>query len=768
MSDPSHPASSSGGGKGSSSAGAGGGHETSPKLGAVPVPMAPYPPMMLLPSNANSPATTVPSATTGNHPPPPSSKLVLRTSSATTTTPPTYASLSFLPPSSRSFDPNNTPTSSSTMLSAAALMTPSSLLFGRSDSNTSDTQGTTTTTVQTRSRSRSFSESEHKQWATNQPSTPSSQQQQQQLQTQAPPQQQQQQQQPSIAFCPSRADIYGCINCIHQPQRPPPPPPPPGDTSSIASSPSSRRGNKLAGPVLLQLGQLRCNNENGNVDDDDNDEEDEWTARRRHHNRERRRLFRNDIIGVSRGNPQLGSSVASTCLSFSQNPQQAHDTVTVATGLTTGALCLHTFRTEPDSTELTSSVDYFSTRYHRPATAVAWRSNAGGGSSVYDNHVAIGLTHHTTTTHHTTGQGLRRANPRMGSGGDRDFCCLIWDIERQSTTTPVPTTTPRGVTAATSPLLKLSHNAGVASLAWLSNGNTLAVGSQVRNLQLYDVRGATATSSPPTTTWAHNDAVHGIEMDPERPHILATFSSKPQEPVKIWDRRRMVSPLHEIKLTPTSSSSSSSSSSTSSTSISSSASATRSSSKQVRSSSSNNKMEKRPTSGPVASQIAWSSMQTGVLSVAVGKTIQHYDTTGSRSILIGQNTVRSPVVDMAVNPLTFSSRISHLAAAAEGNDKNEEYHLRRHPKTIPPPEKFGDTAAAAAAAVSASSPMQFKDLLRNRMLVVTQDRSVQDVAKSTAAPLGISSRDGTLVHGYDRTLWMRSVTNREYLVFTTL
>lgn len=155
----------------------------------------------------------------------------------------------------------------------------------------------------------------------------------------------------------------------------------------------------------------------------------------------------------------------------------------------------------------------------------------------------------------------------------------------------------------TAPVSKLSHNVGVASLAWLAEGKTLCVGSQVRNFHLYDLR-ISGTTPSPISTWAHTEAVNGIEADPQRPEIFATFGRTPSEPVKLWDCRRMDSPVGEIK-----------------------------------------------TYG-VLSAIQWSLVCPGMLSVAVGDMVQLYDTTASlsRPVLMRINHTESQVLDLALYP----------------------------------------------------------------------------------------------------------------------
>jgi len=45
-------------------------------------------------------------------------------------------------------------------------------------------------------------------------------------------------------------------------------------------------------------------------------------------------------------------------------------------------------------------------------------------------------------------------------------------------------------------------------------------------------------NTPPVSVYAHSRSVHGIEVDPHRPHIFATFGRfAVGEPVKLWDIR---------------------------------------------------------------------------------------------------------------------------------------------------------------------------------------------------------------------------------------
>jgi WD40 repeat protein len=381
-------------------------------------------------------------------------------------------------------------------------------------------------------------------------------------------------------------------------------------------------------------------------------------------------FFTTKTVGLSRGNPSLGTSVASTCLGLpvvkTFDSHSPPGPITGATGLTTGALCIHTFGDEKDSDGLlSSSIEYFHTpRHHRQASAVAWRP-------INTNHVAIGLLGSGSAPAPGGSANVRR-NPGVRAGGDREFCCFIWDIEAQSSK------------RTAQPMTKLSHNAAVASLAWLLDGQTLVVGGQSRNIQLYDMR-VSGSNAPPISAHAHSMGVHGIQVDPHRPHILATFSRTEGEPVKLWDVRRMDSVVSEIKVAlPT-----------------------------------NSKAYPETSQPPVVSSIKWSTLESGTLSVAIGDSVQDYDTSsGSRPVLVHVNYAKEgqSIVDLALY---------------EGQKQHRE-------------------------SVQSRSSRLIEVLYPRRMLAVLGDRTVCDMAKHTNSPVAISRRDGRLVHALGRTLWVGS------------
>lgn len=266
----------------------------------------------------------------------------------------------------------------------------------------------------------------------------------------------------------SRVKFYpnGTLACINA-----------ASTAPRSPEEESQRSRKL-GPVLLELRSLEVSK---------NDGED---------------LFQTKTIALSRGNPQLGPSVSSTCLDLPV-AQQYTARLAVATGLTTGMLAVHTFSESPSTDDLpySSAIEYYHiSRHHRQSSAVSWRP----GQS---NYVAIGLL---GTGSPGPQQGPRRSGSALRGGGDREFCAFLWDVEAAA-----------GKRNAT-PISKLSHNTPVASLAWVMDGQTLAVGTHSRNVQLYDMR-VSGSNAPPLSAFAHNFGVHGIEVHPHNP--VSTFGN---------------------------------------------------------------------------------------------------------------------------------------------------------------------------------------------------------------------------------------------------
>ena len=234
-----------------------------------------------------------------------------------------------------------------------------------------------------------------------------------------------------IEFSPIHRNVYGVINYLHH--------------STISNNDNTEdggvksnqqqfnnswRGKKLSsrlGPILLELAHFQPGDQSSTT------------------------TKGIDIIATSRGNPALGVNIASTCLSFRKNhshinqhqqPSPQLDTLFhCATGTSSGALCIHSFR------EGTSTVQYYvPPRHHRLATDVAWRDGNYYNSSG-SQYVAIGLVG--ASSQHATSNSSSGSGTGSGGGGisastqyylhhhhsssssERDFCCLVWDVETQ-------------------------------------------------------------------------------------------------------------------------------------------------------------------------------------------------------------------------------------------------------------------------------------------------------------------------------------------------
>ena len=402
-----------------------------------------------------------------------------------------------------------------------------------------------------------------------------------------------------------------------------------------------------------------------------------------------------------------------------------------ATGLTSGALCLHTFYdlddyisniTDNDNTacssdaaegdgnvadrHIHSTVAYYQPRHHRQATSVAWRP---GPTESELRHIAVGLTgsgggDRGGTTHagaayqrgriggsalHGSGGGgggggaggggagsVGYGSSGYGGGGgggvggsDRECCCLVWDIEAQRQGTTVKGSA--GQVPLRAPLHRFAPNTAVSSLSWLSSGNLLAVGTQNQGaVQVYDLR-VPGTIAPIKSIYAHSDAIAGIETDPFRPHVFATFGRGAKEPVKIWDARRMDASLGEIKM----------------------------------------------GEAETVSAVAWSThpARSGTLMLAVGDALKMFDTSvsGSRPALTGMRQCPASAQSVAFQP-----GVMDHGSANDGGDASAEFYP-------------------------------------HRMLAVQGDGAVSDVATYQAAPIDISKRDGRIGFCLGRSAWIQ-------------
>ena len=101
------------------------------------------------------------------------------------------------------------------------------------------------------------------------------------------------------------------------------------------------------------------------------------------------------------------------------------------------------------------------------------------------------------------------------------------------------------------PAYQCAHNLGIESLAWLNDGQLLAVGGQRQVIQLYDLRDASWNNESPISFYAHTEMVNGILPESNNNNnIFATFGRNASEQVKVWDVRLNKSLVSEITLPP--------------------------------------------------------------------------------------------------------------------------------------------------------------------------------------------------------------------------
>jgi WD40 repeat protein len=256
----------------------------------------------------------------------------------------------------------------------------------------------------------------------------------------------------------------------------------------------------------------------------------------------------------------------------------------------------------------------------------------------------------------------------------------------------------------TAPIYKLSHNAGVASLGWiLDGGQTLVVGGQQRNLQLYDLRVSATNTAPPVTVIGHNFGVHGIEVDPSRSWHFATYSRAPGEAVKLWDARRMDAPLTEIKIGAAS---------------------------KLPGTESSNSLStlQRSSSASAVTSVRWSTSEPGQLSILVGDTLHEYDTltSGSRATHTNSIHTRRPIVDFTYYPF------ADLEYSAFKDAPSSDGILKK--KKV------------------------FAELFPKRIVAVEGDQTVRVVAAHRIAPVAVSYRTGQVIHALGRTIWLGSAS----------
>jgi len=510
---------------------------------------------------------------------------------------------------------------------------------------------------------------------------------------------------PAVEFCPYLQNIYGCTNCL----------PHNSNSSAVGQPITSSAPSRLRkeGPILFELRQIRPST-TPNYNNTSNEQ------------------LESVPIGISRGIPGSTSTI-STCLSFRPQPQTTQDDLVVlaATGLTTGALVVHTLRLPLNSHEsftdrpTTGSVVYHSTpRQTRAVTCVAWRPP--GEYPDQQRFVAVGHVR-------------ANSNKDHASGHSGVFGCHVWDVETEGGGAN------SGQTNAKAPSYRFAKNTGVSSLAWLTDGQLLAVGCQGgtgmtrnishHNLHLYDMRlRVLGTNSPPSSlraTHSEYSSVSGIMVDPFRPHMFATFSKpnfpddsnsykiintqynkmKNNEPVRIWDVRNLSQCYAEIRTSGWSDEDSGACADVLGGAI-----------------------------GGVHA-VAWSTITEGTLKVASGSTLRSFDTISKGVKKEGGGIKQRPML----------TKISRVTVTADKSNNGfvqcvafpqAEVIAARHSDI----EEDSKSRHVTDVASNNFCNHIVKELYPNRIMTVSSSGYVRYMQTFPTAPLSVSGRDGRIAH----------------------
>ena len=369
-------------------------------------------------------------------------------------------------------------------------------------------------------------------------------------------------------------NIYGAINCLNQNTH--------NSAQSDQSSPSSH--------VMLELKCLEHRPSPDKERPDDNKYDGDYS-------RSPFSLYKQRTFAMTRGKEDLFS----TCLSF-QNYTSGSDTIQCATGLSNGALGIHSFTNiydyintdeeEEQGDRVKNILDsaksdnaqckYINAYYHifrnNPVSAIAW--NAFNTQQIASSFSSFGYSR---------------------KGAESNFHVFIWDATRTTNESNEPK-------ESIKPINKFSNNLGVVSMAWQSNSR-LILGCQSQKLIIHDINMSSARNNTKMAKDAHDACIDGIEIDPYNSDYFATFSYGPAEPVKVWDVRKIDKPYSEINCHPNGISNAS-----------------------------------------FVSAIAWDTTSEGMLSIATGNVIKTYNARSSGKPILSRISHADKPVHIAYPP----------------------------------------------------------------------------------------------------------------------
>eukprot|EP00977_Amphora_coffeiformis_P008650 scaffold1959_cov162-Amphora_coffeaeformis.AAC.7 len=184
------------------------------------------------------------------------------------------------------------------------------------------------------------------------------------------------------------------------------------------------------------------------------------------------------------------------------------------------------------------------------------------------------------------------------------------------------------------------------------------------------------------SVYSHPSSVY-VRPDPYKPYQFATFSKGVAEPVKIWDARRVESCVGEIKYW--------------------------------------NHHER-------VSDVQWSPLQEGNLTLAVGDALYDYDISASRPMQTGMVSTDRVIKHFCLYPYKNPAKMA--------TNTGDEAGPRTEAGTNDETDKVSTSWSTNTPPVS--------EIYHNRAIVCFNDGTVHDVAKHRIAPVGISKRDGRL------------------------
>ena len=128
-------------------------------------------------------------------------------------------------------------------------------------------------------------------------------------------------------------------------------------------------------------------------------------------------------------------------------------------------------------------------------------------------------------------------NALLATGLERvrnDFCLNVWDINRNTPTSPSPSSPrPGSRRQITEPLRQLASSEAVTSIKFFNQPDVLIAGVRGACLRIYDLRENVGTPSLQLPT----SCVHNIAIDLLDDNYFASAATSKDSTIQIWDRR---------------------------------------------------------------------------------------------------------------------------------------------------------------------------------------------------------------------------------------